>query len=397
RARPAPRGVALQVRVDAEDPHNAFNATTGTLTDVRFPTGARVETWVARGTEVAPWSDPLIARLVVHGETRDEALRRLRQAMQLTRLSGIETSLAWLRSVAAAPAFITAAHTTRLLEDFPWTAPAAVRVLESGVQSTVQDWPGRVGYWDVGVPPSGPMDEYAFRVANRLVGNERGGGGSTAGLECTMTGPVLRFDADAVVAVTGAPADVQLDGEPFAMWTSHAIPAGSVLRIGRIPGPGSRPYLAIAGGIDVAPYLGSRSTFMLGRFGGHGGRSLRVGDVLHLADASLSATLLSDAEPPVYPSQWTLGVLIGPQASPDFLTPADVDSLFSATWTVHFKSSRAGLRLVGPKPQWARTDGGEAGLNPAAIHDNAYAVGSIVFNGDMPVIVGPDDHRHVAV
>ena len=390
RARTAPRGVAIEVRLYAEDPARGFLPSVGTLTDVRFPAGARVDTWIERGAEVTPWYDPMLAQLIVRGESRDDALRRLRHVLQLTRIAGVETNLAWLRSIATIPAFIAGSHTTRLLDELAWQMPPAIDVLESGVQSSVQDWPGRIGYWDVGVPPSGPMDEYAFRVANRLVGNERGGGGSTAGLECTMTGPLLRFNADAVIAVTGAPANLQLDGEPLEMWTSHAIAAGSELRIGRIAGPGCRAYLAVAGGIDVPPYLGSRSTFMLGRFGGNAGRSLRAGDVLPLAAAALSATLLSGAEPPLYRNDWKVGVLIGPHASPDFFTAADIDTLFSATWTLHYNSSRTGLRLVGPKPQWARTDGGDAGLHPANVHDHASAIGAITFNGDTPVIVGPD-------
>ncbi|MET0291389.1 MAG: urea carboxylase [Steroidobacteraceae bacterium] len=384
------RGVSLQVRIHAEVPGRGFQRSSGLLTDVRFPANTRVETWVERGTEVTSFYDPLLAEIVVHGDTRQNAIAKLAAALQSTRITGIETNLAYLRSVLSEPAFIAGLHTTRLLEHIHWQPPV-VHVLESGVQTSIQDWPGRIGYWDVGVPPSGPMDEFAFRVANGLVGNQRSGRSTTtAGLECTMTGPTLRFDSDAVIAVTGAPTDLTLDGEPLEMWTSHAITAGSVLKIGRIPGPGCRAYLAIAGGLDVPAYLGSRSTFMFGKFGGHAGRSLRAGDVLHLAQPSLSATLLSGATAPEYPRQWTLGVLIGPHAAPDFFTAADIEQLLESTWTVHFNSSRAGIRLVGPKPQWARADGGEAGLHPSSVHDNAYAIGSIGFSGDQPIIFGPD-------
>jgi urea carboxylase len=87
---------------------------------------------------------------------------------------------------------------------------------------------------------------------------------------------------------------------------------------------------------------------------------------------------------------WTLGVLDGPHGAPDFFTPDDIAMLYGTRWTVHYNSSRTGVRLIGPKPQWARTDGGEAGLHPSNIHDNAYAVGAVDFTGDMPVILGPD-------
>ncbi|MEO7774771.1 MAG: urea carboxylase [Steroidobacteraceae bacterium] len=390
RIRPHMQGHSIQARIYAEDPARNFQPSAGVLTDVRFPSAVRVETWVERGIEVSPHYDPLLAKVIATGETRAIALSRLEQALDGTRITGIETNIDYLRSVLADPSFVAGLHSTRLLEGFRYRPPV-VHVVESGVQTSVQDWPGRLGYWDVGVPPSGPMDSFAFRVANELVGNQRGSRNTTtAGLECTMTGPTLRFDCDAVVAVTGAPMDLTLDGEALEMWTSHAISAGTILKMGRMRGPGSRAYLAVAGGLDVPAYLGSRATFMLGRFGGHGGRTLRAGDVLHLVSTTISATLLSAAQVPAYPQRWEIGVLLGPHAAPDYFAPEDIAALFTADWSVHYNSSRTGVRLVGPKPQWARTDGGEAGLHPSNIHDNAYAIGAIDFTGDMPVILGPD-------
>ena len=99
-------------------------------------------------------------------------------------------------------------------------------MLAAGVQTAVQDWPGRQGYWDVGVPPSGPMDAYAHRMANQLVGNAF----DAATLECTLQGPTLKFHTAAVIAVTGAPVRVTLDGMPLAPWTSHRVPAGSTVK-----------------------------------------------------------------------------------------------------------------------------------------------------------------------
>jgi urea carboxylase len=380
----------MQARVHAEDPGRNDQPSAGLLTDLRFPGNTRIDTWVERGTEITTWYDPLLATVTVLGQTRQNALARLSAALQSARITGIETNLAFLRSALAEPAFLAGLHTSRLLDGLRWHPPV-VHVIESGVQSTVQDWPGRIGYADVGVPPSGPMDEFAFRVANGLVGNERSGTSrTTAGIECAMAGPTLRFDCDAVIAVTGAAADLTLNDEPLEMWTSHAITAGSVLKVGRIAGPGCRAYIAVAGGLDVPAHLGSRATFLLGRFGGHAGRSLRAGDVLHLAQSSLSATLLSGAAPPEYPQHWTLGVLLGPHAAPDPFTPGDIEQLLGATWTVHFNSSRAGLRLVGPRPHWARPDGGEAGLHPSNVLETPSAPGAIQFAGEQPLIVGPD-------
>ena len=93
---------------------------------------------------------------------------------------------------------------------------------------------------------------------------------------------------------------------------------------------------------------------------------------------------------PEISDDWELGVLYGPHGAPDFFTEEDIEEFFAATWDVHYNSSRTGVRLLGPKPKWARSDGGEAGLHPSNIHDNAYAIGAVDFTGDMPVILGPD-------
>ena len=93
---------------------------------------------------------------------------------------------------------------------------------------------------------------------------------------------------------------------------------------------------------------------------------------------------------PQYGNRWEIGVLYGPHGAPDFFTDQDIDTFFSFDWKVHYNSDRTGVRLIGPKPQWARKDGGEAGLHPSNIHDNAYAIGTVDFTGDMPVILGPD-------
>ena len=93
---------------------------------------------------------------------------------------------------------------------------------------------------------------------------------------------------------------------------------------------------------------------------------------------------------PHYTNEWEIGVLYGPHGAPDFFTPDDIEMFFSTAWKVHYNSDRTGVRLIGPKPEWARKDGGEAGLHPSNIHDNAYAVGTVDFTGDMPVILGPD-------
>ncbi|MDZ4103624.1 MAG: 5-oxoprolinase/urea amidolyase family protein [Hydrogenophaga sp.] len=384
---PSPKGASIQVRLYAEDPAKNFQPSAGLLTEVVFPTDApchaRVDSWVERGTEVPAWYDPMLAKLIVTADTRDEALKKMEDALDATRLAGIETNLGYLRQVVRDPVFRTGKQITRFLSTFAYH-PATIDVIEPGVQTSVQDWPGRQGYWDVGVPPSGPMDMHAHRAANALVGNAA----DAAALEITLAGPTLRFNTATVVAVTGAPAKVTLNGETVPMWQAINVPAGATLAVGRCE-TGVRLALAVAGGLDVPLYLGSRSTFTLGQFGGHAGRHLRTGDVLHLAGDAQQAPG-TEVVIPDYTNHWDINVLYGPHGAPDFFTPDDISMFFGTDWKIHHNSSRTGVRLIGPKPQWARTDGGEAGLHPSNIHDNAYAIGAIDFTGDMPVILGPD-------
>jgi urea carboxylase len=382
-----PRGAAIQVRLYAEDPAKGFQPSSGPLTAAQFPAEVRVETWVERGVAVPPYYDPMIAKIIVRGGSRAAAVRKLGAALAATRVAGIETNLEYLRQVVADLVFVQGRATTRYLGGFRYR-PRSVDVLEPGVQTTVQDWPGRAGYWDVGVPPSGPMDPLALRLANRLLANPEG----AAALECTASGPTLRFNSGTFIALCGAAMPAELDGAPVALWRAHRVGAGSVLRLGQVQGAGLRTYLAVSGGFDVPDYLGAKATFTLGHFGGHAGRTLRVGDVLPLPDraAAEPAGALPKALIPRYSKRWEIGVLYGPHGAPDFFTPEDIDVFFATDWEVHYNSSRTGVRLVGPKPAWARSDGGEAGLHPSNIHDNAYAIGAIDFTGDMPIILGPD-------
>jgi urea carboxylase len=261
-------------------------------------------------------------------------------------------------------------------------------VLSGGLATTVQDYPGRRGLWHVGVPPSGPMDGLAFRLGNRLLGNVP----DAAGLEITAVGPTLQFSESATICVTGAQLDMTLDGVAVLPYSPTAVASGQTLKLGRVRDGGIRSYLLIRGGLDVPVYLGSRSTFTLGVFGGHAGRNLIAGDVLRSAHSSREPIQpqLPMRLRPVLTRDWTIRVLYGPHGAPDFFTEEDIDTLRTVAWQVHYNSSRTGVRLIGPKPKWARMDGGEAGLHPSNIHDNAYAIGAVDFTGDMPIILGPD-------
>lgn len=379
-------GSAIQVRIYAENPAKDFQPSSGTLTAVGFPSSARIETWIESGVEISPFYDPMLAKIIVHEPEREQAIGSLLNALDTTKLHGIETNLDYLKQILGCLAFRDGQHNTNFLNGFHYTAQT-IDVLSPGVQTTIQDYPGRLGYWHIGVPPSGPMDSTAFRLANRLVDNAE----DKAGLEITLAGPTLRFNSDSVIAITGAPIDVRLDGASLSMWQSYDIKAGSLLQFGKTGHHGSRAYLAVQGGFQVADYLGSKSTFTLGQFGGHAGRVLRSGDVLHIQEKqSHTHQWLSKERIPHYTNNWDIGVLYGPHGAPDFFTDEDIREFFTTDWNVHHNSSRTGVRLLGPKPQWARSDGGEAGLHPSNIHDNAYAIGAVDFTGDMPVILGPD-------
>lgn len=386
--RAIPRGHSIQVRVYAEDPAHQFRPSSGSLSHVEWPPDVRVDHWVETGTDVPSYYDPMLAKIIADGETRSGALANLERALAQTRLYGIETNLAYLRSVVRAEAFREGRQTTRFLAGFDYR-PATVEVLQPGTHTSIQEFPGRVGFWDIGVPPSGPMDDLAFRLANKLVGNTQ----RAAGLELTVSGPTLKFNAPAVIALCGAHAKAELDGKRVPYWTPVAVPAGGVLKMRSIEGGGQRAYLAVRGGFDVPEYMGSRATFTLGQFGGHSGRALRAGDTLRLHDPGDVTSIgppLPDELVPRYSHSWSIAVMYGPHGAPDFFTAGDIDTFFGSEWEVHYNSSRTGVRLIGPKPQWARADGGEAGLHPSNIHDNAYAIGAIDFTGDMPVILGPD-------
>lgn len=386
-----PQGHAVQARIYAEDPGRQFQPSPGLLTEVHFPAAdgktLRTDRWVEAGCEIPPFFDPMLAKLIAWHPTREKAIAALAQALAETRLYGVETNRRYLQQILAFAPFTAGEPWTRCLEQLSYQA-ATVEVLIAGTQTSVQDYPGRLGYWAVGVPPSGPMDDRALRSGNRLLGNDE----SDAALEITLNGPTLKFNTEIQAVVCGAPLSVSLDGNEQAMDTVFTIPAGAALKLGAMRGAGVRCYLCLSGGIQVPDYLGSKSTFTLGQFGGHAGRALRSGDVLHLAPqaASAAGTELSAALRTDLAPVRTLRVIYGPHGAPEFFAPDYIATFFATEWEVHFNSSRTGVRLIGPKPIWTRDSGGEAGLHPSNIHDNPYAIGAVDFTGDMPVILGPD-------
>jgi urea carboxylase len=380
----------VEARIYAEDPARNFQPSAGTVTNAQYPSPdvVRVDAWVETGSEVSTNYDPLLGKLITFGGNRDSALDALADALAQTRIDGIETNLGMLRAVTGLAAVRAVNHSTGTLDTVGDPEPR-ITVERPGLQTSVQDWPGRTGLWKVGVPPSGPMDDLSFRLGNKALGNIEG----APGLEFTVAGPALRFTHATTVCVTGADVELTVNGSAVAAWEPITVPAGGLLDIGSADGAGLRGYVLFRGGLDVPQYLGSASTFALGQFGGHGGRLLRAGDVLRttneLPEDAPSQPVSAESRPALT-SHWELKVVEGPHSAPEFFRREDIDELFATEYEVHFNSARTGVRLIGPKPRWARTDGGEAGLHPSNIHDTPYSVGALDFTGDTPILLGPD-------
>jgi urea carboxylase len=398
-----PSGHAIEVRIYAENPSLNFQPSPGLLTEVAWPSlqNVRVDTWVKSGSKVTTAYDPLLAKIMAYGKDRDAAIGQLLGALSETTVAGPVTNLDFLSSVIQHDDFKSGHTTTQILKRVTYT-PQAIRVLQGGPDTTLQDWPGRIGLRVYGIQTNGPIDDLAFRVANILVGNDQG----VAGLEMAMRGPKLYFYVTTLVAITGADMQVTLSTPDMktitkSTWSRFYVPAGSTLSIGNVckGSVGCRSYLAVLGGIQVPDYLGSKSTFSVFGYGGFQGRALQANDMLSLARSIDVINRREDIEKdlllpemlrPTYSRKWEIECMPGPHADPDYVTPAGMDEFFSVSWEVHFNSAKMGVRLKGPTPQWARKDGGDGGSHPSNIHDTGYGMGSINFTGDSPVILTCD-------
>ena len=381
-----PQGHAIEVRVYAEDCINGFRPGTGKIDAVTFSPEARVETWIQKGVEVTSLYDPMLAKLIVHGSDRADAIAKMERVLRDSRVYGITSNMQYLAALLKTETYQTGALFTGMLKDF-MPQEHAIEVLDGGVQTTVQDYPGMIGYWFVGVPPCGPMDAYNFRIGNSILGNDE----SAPGLELTLRGGSYRFRTTVSFCITGADMKATLDGVEIPMYQVVHASAMQVLKFKDCK-VGMRTYLLVAGGFDMPKIMGSSSTFIDGKFGGHNGRTLRTGDVLRLQEKCVIDSIDSMPEKyrPKLTNEWTIGVIPGPQPTPEYLKPEYLKTLTEYEYEVNFNSARTGIRLNGPIPQWVREDGGEAGLHPSNIHDNAYAVGTLDLTGDQSILLGPD-------
>lgn len=274
-------------------------------------------------------------------------------------------------------------------------------VISGGPQTTVQDL-GRPGYLHTGMPPSGAFDSFSLRVANLLVGNSPGGrylvgrDPGDAGLEILLLGCRLRAAEDHVIAVTGGDLMPKLNGEPLPMWRAILARKDDEIAF-TAPRVGVRAYLAVAGGIDVATFLGSRATNVRAAVGGIEGRGLKAGDQIRVgAPAQPASALVGRSWPeearPTQGNPWTVRVVLGPQD--ELFTPESVETFLNVDWKLSPVSDRMGCRYIGPKLAFLpRADYliEQAGSDPSNIVDDGTPLGGIqVPSGLEPIVMGAD-------
>jgi urea carboxylase len=388
-----PTGWAIEARCYCENPLRNYAPSPGQLQLVEWNTtdNDRVDGWVSTGTIITPSYDPLLAKVISRGENRKEAITNLTRLLRKSIVYG-PTNKDFLASILESDAFIKGPTLTNFLTEsgFKYT-PIALQVLDGGVSTSIQDLPARssIGH---GIPIAGPMDPMHFRLANVIVGNPQ----TIESLEITFKGPTLQFYAPCVICLVGAEMDFYINDESVEMFSAIQVKANSIIRIGIAKKGGCRAYLAILGGFPSVPlYLDSRSTTGLIALGGHQGRDLQTGDVLEIQSVEsrsmTSFTLptnlrfnhFEDKEVPLY-------CMRGPFDDEEYITKDGLDTIYGKPMKVGHNIARTGLRLECDLLQWARTDGGEGGSHPSNVLEIGYSIGGLNWNGDTPVILGPD-------
>ena len=264
-----------------------------------------------------------------------------------------------------------------------------VQVIKKGLETSVQDYPGRIGTLNLGFPPSGPMDSWSFRLANVLVENEPG----AAALECQFMGPTLKFNSDRIIAITGADMSPNIDGTPVPLWESLEVKKDQVLEMA-FATVGARSYIAFSGGINTTPWLGSRSTFHKAGVGGIEGKAIQEGQIIPLNKSkSVAGRKIKKSSIPIMSTnkKWSVEVVKGP--NDDWVDENGHKMFLNSDWKLQSKSDRTGYRLDGPN--WTFTEkathkGLEHGTFPSNIIDQGYPVGAINLAGQTPIILVND-------
>lgn len=256
---------------------------------------------------------------------------------------------------------------------------AFIKVIKPGMLTTVQDR-GRFGYQQWGIPVAGAMDEYALRIANLLVGNQENEGC----LELTMLGPTLEFLEEGLIALTGGDLGAQLNGHKCPLWQSFFVKKGDVLNFSGLR-QGCRGYLAVAGGLDIPLFMGSKATYLRGKMGGLEGRALKVGDELKKGLLQGEQRAMTPLKAPAeygYSLSDVIEarVVLGPQD--DCFTAVGIKTFFNSEYKVTVEGDRMGYRLEGPQIQ--HQEG-------ADIISDGIAIGSIQVPGHgFPIVMMAD-------
>lgn len=324
---------------------------------------------------------------MLHSPSREQTIEGMRTILAQSRICGPSTNLEFMVEILTDERFVAGNTLTRFLDNFQWKL-SAIDVVSGGAYTLIEDWPGRPTLGK-GFCHSGPMDPLAFRIANALVGNPVG----LEALEITLSGPELRFLGPALISLCGAPIDASLDNVPVRMWSRIKVEAGQRLKIGKTIGNGCRAYLAVFGGfLNVAEWFGSKSTSPMVGVGGYQGRQLASGDLLSITNNvpdGLGNLSIPEHLIPEYTDHWEFLSMPGPYDE-GYLTPESIDMLYETEWKISHNAARGGIRLLGPKPKWARSDGGEGGAHPSNLIEYGYAIGSLNWTGDDPVIFPQD-------
>ena len=264
-----------------------------------------------------------------------------------------------------------------------------VQVIKKGLETSVQDYPGRIGTLNQGFPASGPMDSWSFRLANILVGNKSG----DAALECQFMGPTLKFSDDRTIAITGADMSPKIDGKSVPLWESIEVKANQILEL-EFATIGARSYIAFAGGINSKPWLGSRSTFHKAGVGGIDGKAIENNQIIPLGkNRKIQQRKIKKSSIPEISKDknWSIEVVLGP--NDDWIDNKGHEIFFNSKWKLQAKSDRTGYRLDGPKLSFtdkATNKSLENGSEPSNIIDQGYPAGAINLAGQTPIILVND-------
>ena len=251
---------------------------------------------------------------------------------------------------------------------------AGIKILRPGFFTTVQD-KGRTGYQKFGMPESGAMDKFSYKIANLLVGNQE----NVPALEFTLTGPKIKFTGNCTIALTGASSKAYLNQCQIPNWQSIYVPAGAVLSIEKLD-KGARGYLAFKGGLKVVEKLASSSTYLRAGIGGYQGRQLKVNDYLKTAHnqdkKDYKYRYLPASYQPDYRNEAECRVIMGPQA--ELFSQAGIKRLLNSKYRVTDQADRMGYRLEGPEIEHSKG---------SDIISDGIAAGSIQVPGHQQPIV----------